>query len=107
MFWVVSSFLLFFKSDFLSYDNALAYTYFTYIDKVLDGNPHPDNMTKVKIHKYPKVQPQIAHAEENVIMHVSSNALSKWCFLKEIPGKQIPVSHIQPQTYDSPSLEVK
>ena len=91
MFWVVSSFLLFFKSDFLSYDNALAYTYFTYIDKVLDGNPHPDNMTKVKIHKYPKIQPQIAssskstprnsrkknNAEENVIMHVGSNARSQ------------------------------
>ena len=30
----------------------MAYTYYTYIDKVLDGNPHPDNMTKVKIHKY-------------------------------------------------------
>merc|ERR1719361_2343142 len=33
--------------DVLHYDNAMAYTYFTYIDKVLDGNPHPDNMTKI------------------------------------------------------------
>ena len=37
------------KPDFLSYDNALAYTYYTFIDKVLDGKPHPNNMTKVKI----------------------------------------------------------
>ena len=43
--------LLILRNNFLSYDNAMAYTYFTYIDKVLDGNPHPDNMTKVKIHK--------------------------------------------------------
>merc|ERR1712130_1034310 len=33
--------------DVLHYDNAMAYTYFTYIDKVLDGEPHPDNMTKI------------------------------------------------------------
>jgi len=33
--------------DVLHYDNAKAYTYFTYIDKVLDGQPHPNNMTKL------------------------------------------------------------
>merc|ERR1712055_984471 len=33
--------------DVLHYDNALAYTYYTFIDKVLDGKPHPNNMTKV------------------------------------------------------------
>ena len=45
---VVSAFVLILKFKFLSYDNAKAYTYFTYIDKVLDGQPHPNNMTKVK-----------------------------------------------------------
>ena len=34
---------------FPSYDNAKAYTYYTYISKVLDGTPHPNNMTKVKL----------------------------------------------------------
>ena len=40
-----------FESDFPfpSYDNAKAYTYYTYISKVLDGTPHPNNMTKVKL----------------------------------------------------------
>jgi len=33
--------------DVLHYDNALAYTYYTFIDKVLDGKPHPNNMTKI------------------------------------------------------------
>ena len=32
----------------------MAYTYFTYISRVLDGQPHPDNMTKVRIH-VPKI----------------------------------------------------
>ena len=30
------------------YDNALAYTYYTYLEHVLDGTPHPDNMTRVR-----------------------------------------------------------
>jgi len=33
--------------DVLKYDNALAYTYYTYLEHVLDGTPHPDNMTRV------------------------------------------------------------
>merc|ERR1712150_138453 len=33
--------------DVLHYENAMAYTYFTYISRVLDGQPHPDNMTKI------------------------------------------------------------
>jgi len=33
--------------DVLHYDNAKAYTYYTYISKVLDGTPHPNNMTKI------------------------------------------------------------
>jgi len=33
--------------DVLKYRDARAYTYFTYIDIILNGEPHPDNMTEV------------------------------------------------------------
>ena len=29
------------------YDDARAYTYFTKMENILDGQPHPDNFTKV------------------------------------------------------------
>jgi len=33
--------------DVLKYQDARAYTYFTYIDIILNGEPHPSNMTEV------------------------------------------------------------